>query len=707
MKKMKKALALLLVAAISLGMTGCTDNAGEEEESTTKAVSEMGEFTLDIDADATGLDESYHISQTLYGLFLEDINYAIDAGMYSELIKNRSFEYGALANNGSKHGWAASTADQLTFEVIDGTNDKSYLNENNPQYAKLVNKSSNLAGIYNSGYLDGLVCSKDQQFDFSIYLRAVDGYNGKVTIRLTDAKCEKIYAEETISDLKNEWWKYELSLTANEEVNSQLKFAVMIDKGSVEMDMVSLFPKDTYKDRQGGLREDIVQMLEELSPKFLRFPGGCVVEGKSLESAYSWKDSIGNGLEFEINGEKTIGDVAVRSQGINIWADLGKASANPYYMTYGVGFYEYFQLCEDIGAEPMPVVNAGMSCMIQGSSNFVPADVLAIDSDEFKQYVQDALDLVEFCKGDASTKWGAVRIAMGHEEEFPLTYVAIGNEQWSNEYYKRYEEFKAAFEKAAKDNPDLYGDIELVVANGPNSDSKEAWTKVNTKGSDYAGLVDEHFYETPEWLITHTARYDSYKRDSVPVFLGEYAGKANNLKAALGEAAFMTGLERNSDIVKMAAYAPIFANNTVNQWQPDMIWFNNTTVYGSINYYNQKLFATNLGTILLNSTLTGKFSKTTGTISQTVSVDEETGDIIIKIVNPYKQDSNVKINITNAANIETTAKVQRISAETDTVINSRGTPELCTIQESTTEVAESFDFGVPKYSITVLRIHTK
>lgn len=548
--------------------------------------------------------DTYDISDILYGLFFEDINFAVDGGIYAEMIKNRSFEYGTMATNRNMHGWY--TVNQASPSIVLEAED--CLNANNPTYLTLTNSQSDLAGITNTGFLDGMSLTENALYKFSIYAKSKD-YTGDIIIRLTNSSGKTIYGETKISGITNEWHKYSAELTSNATTGAAVRLQVLISKGSVDIDMVSLFPADTYKGRENGIRKDIGEYLEALNPGFLRFPGGCVVEGESLDNAYSWKDSIGNGMTFDINGETTYGDVAVRPLGEDIWGAEKTASAHPYYMTYGIGFYEYFLLCEDLDCEPVPILNAGLSCLIQGvKTTGVAADTLAITSDEFKQYVQDALDLVEFCRGGADTYWGNIRIQMGHEEPFKLTYLGIGNEQWTDAYFLRYEQFKKAFEEATAANPELYGGIELIVANGPVSSDKFAWNKIRIKGADYAGLVDEHYYQTPEWFLENTKRYDSYDRNSTAVFLGEYAAKSNTAKAALAEAAYMTGLERNGDIVKLAAYAPLFGNLTQTQWTPDLIWFNSTKVWGSPNYYVQKIFANNLADKNAASTLTGSVS---------------------------------------------------------------------------------------------------
>ncbi|NLJ97594.1 MAG: alpha-N-arabinofuranosidase [Clostridiales bacterium] len=586
------------------------ENNNTRDKDDNKMITYDYDYLLEIDASS-----SYDISPTLYGLFLEDINFAVDGGIYAEKIKNRSFEYGSMATKNKKHGW--SSLGEVEFEVINGLEDDSALNQNNPHYATITNSLNSLAGIGNEGFLDGLSIEENAVYNFSGYFKSTN-YRGEILLSLQD-DLGNSYGQGKISGITDNWQKFETQLTSSQTITRGLKFYVLIDKGTVDMDMISLIPQDTYKGRTNGIRKDIGEMLEELSPQFLRFPGGCIVEGKTLKSAYDWKDSIGNGLAFDINGRTTYGDVATRPLGVNLWGS-SQASKHPYYMTYGIGFYEFFLLCEDLGAEPVPIVNAGMSCQIQGTRRVgTPAESFEIGTDEFQQYIQDALDLVEFAKGGADTKWGAIRIAMGHTDPFNLRYVGIGNEQWGEVYFSRYEAFKSAFEEAAINNPELYGDIELIVSNGPVAGDRYAWNKIATKGKDYVGLVDEHYYMEASWFLTNTNRYDSYDRNSVPVFLGEYAAKANTAEAALAEAAYMTGLERNGDVVALASYAPLFGNSTSIQWSPDLIWFNNHTVWGSPNYYVQKIFSNNVCSKILATSFTGE-SLTSESISGKIGV---------------------------------------------------------------------------------------
>lgn len=574
-------------------------------------------YTLDIDAS----DKMHDISDLLFGIFIEDINFAADGGLYAEMVQNRSFEFTQLAKGNEKHAW--SDIGPIDATVV--TDDESgCLNCNNPNYMVLTNASDESAGIANCGFLDGMAIEEGKNYLFSVYAKANGSYDG--TIRVAITVDGEPTAAAQIDGIKAEWTKYELMLQPEMTAHSKVKLEVTIDRGSVCLDMVSLFPEDTYRGRENGLRKDLAEKLEALQPAFLRFPGGCVVEGITLEKAYDWKDSIGvdeNREPLMFNG--TYGDVAARKMGQNIWTNEATTS-DPYpsFMTYGLGFYEYFLLAEDIGAIGVPVINAGMCCM--GQSNGTGP---AVGSGEFEQYIQDALDLVEFCRGGSDTTWGAVRAAMGHEEPFELKYIGIGNEQWGEEFYVRYEAFAEAFSEAKVANPELYGDVELMFTAGvDDGDSgldysrayEEAarWLKENPDKSmeDFAGAIDHHYYNAPEWFLKHTDYYDeeNYSRDyltdtkyngGIRVFLGEYAAFSNTMQAALAEAAYMTGLERNGDIVEMAAYAPLFGNLTATHWAPDLIWFNNHKATSSINYYVQQIFSLNKGKKLIQSELNG------------------------------------------------------------------------------------------------------
>ena len=614
----RKAIAVVVSALTAFFGTVFPDNGTPAERPDANTVTaydaSAADYTLDIDAS----DELYDISDLLFGIFFEDINFAADGGLYAEKIVNRSFEFTDAAVDDALYGWSAVNGAELS--VVKNAEDM--LNENNPNYLNVSNAGDIFAGVANRGFLDGISVEEGEKYNVSFYAKGLGGYTGRVYVKLLCA--DKTLAEGEISAVTSGWTKYELSLTSSETAFQGVTLAVMIDNGSAAFDMISMFPENTYKNRENGMRRDLGEMLEALEPKFLRFPGGCIVEGYDAETAYSWKDSVGVGRDgepLEFGGK--YGDVAARKQGTNLWTNLA-ATDDPYpsFMSYGLGFYEYFLLAEDLGALGVPVINCGLYCQMRGMG---PVETY---TPEFEVYLQDMLDLVEFCRGSADTKWGKVRASLGHEEPFELKYICIGNENEGEVYFERYQAFLETFNAAKAENPGLYEGIELIYSagafdatHGENYLPSYEYAKEQIGSgsvSDFAGATDQHYYNEPEWFLENADYYDAdnYSRDvdgmtdsiyggALQVFLGEYAAKSNTLRAALAEAAYMTGLERNGDIVRMAAYAPLFGNLTATHWSPDLIWFNNHQVTGSISYYMQKLFSTNAGTTLLSSSLNG------------------------------------------------------------------------------------------------------
>ncbi len=581
---------------------------------------EAADYTLDISPE----NEIHDISELLFGIFFEDINFAADGGLYAEKIVNRSFEYTEIAENDELYGW--STVGEAENTVIKDDKE-NYLNENNVNYLVIKNASSEKAGIENRGFLDGMAVEENADYNVSFYAKSPDGYSGDITVRLNVNGETKAEASASVISSSAEWQKYELSLTSPVQAHENVTLSVLIDKGEVWFDMISMFPEDTFMGRENGLRKDLAEMLEALQPKFLRFPGGCIIEGYDDDTAYDWKDSVGvdeNREPLLFNG--TYGDVAARKQSANLWTNIAATDdPQPSFMTYGLGFYEYFLLCEDIGAVGVPVLNCGLFCQMRGKG---PVEMY---TPEFQRYIDDMLDLVEFCRGDENTVWGKVRIEMGHEEPFELKYICIGNENEGEDYFERYSAFLEAFNEAKAENPELYEGLELIYSAGTDDGTsgtqylpsyEYAKNELEEMGSenalDFAGATDQHYYNDPIWFFKNADYYDedNYKRtfegmtDSIygggiNVFLGEYAARSNRLEAALAEAAYMTGLERNGDIVTMAAYAPLFGNLTATHWSPDLIWFNNHQVTGSISYYAQKLFSVNQGTAVLEHKLSG------------------------------------------------------------------------------------------------------
>ena len=611
-----------VIAALTAFFTalfGGTGAVPEEKErpapNTVAAYDEAGaDCVLHIDA-ANGVHE---ISDLLFGVFFEDINFAADGGLYAEMVANRSFEFTSLAAGDQLYHYRPVGDALLEVRI----NAPDALNANNPNYLKLTNPGEAEAGVENTGFLEGM-CVTRGNYRFSVYAKALSGYTGGFTARIVAG--DTVLAEDSVAALTGDWQKYTLSLTCGEAAAGDVRLQVLIGEGTAALDMVSLFPENTYKNRENGMRADLGEALEALHPRFLRFPGGCVIEGYNIPTAYRWKDSVGadaNGEPMLFNG--AYGDVAARRQGENIWTDHS-ATEDPWpsFMSYGLGFYEYFQLAEDIGAVGVPVLNCGLYCQMRGMHGE------DMESADFAAFLQDMADLVEFCRGDADTKWGAVRVSMGHEEPFALKYIGIGNENEGEEYFERYQAFLDRFNAEKAKNPALYEGIELIYSAGASDAMGSGNHRLafayaasvlgdETDAAAFAGAIDEHYYQSPEWFLQNADYYDenNYRRSvsemtetvyggAIPVFLGEYAARSNTLKAALAEAAYMTGLERNGDIVRMAAYAPLFSSVTAYHWSPNLIWYDNGGVTPSVNYYVQKLFSNNQGDTLLQSTLTG------------------------------------------------------------------------------------------------------
>ena len=558
------------------------------------------------------------VQPTMYGIFFEDINYAADGGLYGELVKNRSFEFpDALM------GWKA-------FGKFEVKNDGPF--ERCPHYVVLNYSGHNdtATGLQNEGYF-GIGIEKDEEYRFTVWAKTVSG-DANVEVSLVDESTMEEHQEFATAELKvsgNEWKKYELILKSPKTVQKANLRLLLKGKNGVALEHVSLFPKHTFKDRENGMRRDLAQALYDLHPGVFRFPGGCIVEGSSLDQRYQWKNSIGPVENRPLNGNRWLSTFNYR-----LFPD--------YYQSYGLGFYEYFLLSEDIGAEPLPVLNVGMACQFQNQND--PSAHVAVK--DLQPYIQDCLDLIEFANGDVNTTWGKKRAEMGHPAPFNLKFLAVGNEQWDDLYYKRLRPFVKAIK--AK-----YPNIKLVGTSGPDSEGEmfeKGWKAMKELKAD---LVDEHFYLDEHWFLSHGLRYEGYDRKGPKVFAGEYAchGKGkkwNHFETSLYEAAFMTDLERNADVVDMATYAPLFAHVDGWQWRPDMIWYDNTRMFKSVSYYVQQMYACNKGTNVLPLTMNGKSvagqEGQDGLFASAV-VDKKKGEIIVKVANTSDKAQDVTLNL--------------------------------------------------------------
>jgi alpha-L-arabinofuranosidase len=522
---------------------------------------DVTDYAITVDPAARGAK----IDDTMYGVFFEDINRAADGGLYAELVQNRSFEYSTADN---------SSYTPLTSWTVSGNgevvNDDGRLGERNRNYLSLGAGSS----VTNAGYNTGIHVDEGKKYDFSVWARADAGT--ALTVSLQDADGTLATARK-VTVTKSGWVQYKATFTAA-RTSSDGRLTVA-SSAAAALDMVSLFPRDTYRGEPNGLRKDLAEKIAALHPGFVRFPGGCLVNTGSMEDysaasdwqrkrSYQWKD--------------TIGPVEQRATNANFWG---------YNQSYGLGYYEYFRLSEDIGAMPLPVVPALVTGCGQNKA--------VVDEALLKRHIQDTLDLIEFANGPASSTWGKVRARMGHAKPFHLTHIEVGNEEnLPNEFFARFKEFRAAIQ--AK-----YPNIQVISNSGPDDSGSTFDTAWQLNKDAKVDMVDEHYYNSPRWFLQNNDRYDSYDRSGPKVFLGEYASQGNAFKNALTEAAFMTGLERNADVVKLASYAPLFANEDYVQWRPDLIWFNNHASWNSANYEVQKLFMTNVGDRVVPSTATG------------------------------------------------------------------------------------------------------
>ena len=580
------------------------------------AMSSLGAFAQHqfmVQANKPGVE----IQPTMYGIFFEDINFGADGGLYAEMVENRSFEFPQRLM-----GW--NTFGNVTLNDVKPAFDR------NPHYVTLESAGARekQTGLENRGFF-GMGLKKDMKYDFTVYgrLHLIDGKQGKIRVELVNSKNDVI-AKQVINITNNKWQKLTATLTSP-QTDAKGLMRVYLEKGSesVDLDHISLFPEDNWN----GLRADLVQDLADLKPGIFRFPGGCIVEGTDLDTRYEWKNSVGAPENRPLNE--------------NRWRDTFTHRLFPnYYQSLGLGFYEYFLLSEKIGAEPLPILSVGLACQYQNDDKDPNAHVAVKD---LQSYIDDALDLIEFANGPVTSKWGKLRADMGHPAPFNLKQIGIGNEQWGPMYPERLQKFMEQIH--AK-----YPKIKICGSSGPSSDGKDfdyGWEQMRKLGVD---MVDEHYYKSPEWFLSNASRYDKYDRKGPKVFAGEYASHMrgvnaptvamNNFGAALSEAAFMTGLERNADVVYQATYAPLFAHVEGWQWRPDLIWFNNLESVRSVNWYVQMLYGTNRGTNMLKLTENGNAVKGEGSLYASAVYDKHKKQYIVKIANAGDKEQEITLN---------------------------------------------------------------
>jgi alpha-N-arabinofuranosidase len=621
------------------------------------------------------------VQPTMWGIFFEDINFGADGGLYAELVKNRSFEFDVPLM-----GWREEKSDRFSINSQSGAAmivNQGHEQPNNPRFARITVNADNAYAMINEGF-HGMGIKKDLKYNFSVLSRVQEG-NVSIVVELVDDQ-QKVIGSSTLRPDNKEWKKYLSEITpATTSPKTRLRLSFR-GTGVVDIDMVSLFPTDTWKNRPEGLRADLVQLLYDLKPGFLRFPGGCIVEGRDLSQRYQWK--------------KTVGDIEDRQLLINRWnTEFKHRPAPDYYQSFGLGFYEYFLLSEDLGAEPLPILSCGIACQ------FNTAEVVPMD--QIDPYIQDALDLIEFANGPVTSKWGKLRADMGHADPFNMKFIGVGNEQWGPQYIERYK----VFEKAIKAK---YPSMKIVSGSGPFPEGElfdYAWEELKELNAE---IVDEHYYKNPGWFLENATRYDKYDRKGPKIFAGEYAAQSvaiaspdnkNNWECALSEAAFMTGLERNADVVHLTSYAPLMAHAEKWQWTPDLIWFDNLSAYGTPNYYVQKLFSNNKGTNVI-PVLSGK-ENVTGQKSLYASAvwDKNTKEIIVKLVNASNNIHDTEITLEGSGKLASAGTVTVLTSENKGDVNTLNSPQNIAPKEERLAVkGKKLTLSLAPQSLTVVKV---
>lgn len=620
-------------------------------------------------------EETKEISDLLMGIFFEDINYSADGGLYAELIQNRDFEYDPSDREGDKnwnstHSWKLE-GENATFTI--STSDP--IHPNNPHYAVLKTNQPG-AALTNTGF-DGIALKAGEKYDFSLFARIPEGSkSGKLLVRLVDAD-GTVQGETTVTVSSRSWKTYKAVLTAKTSADTRLELRPQ-SAGEIELDMISLFPQNTFKGRKNGLRPDLAQTLADMHPRFVRFPGGCVAHGDGLKNIYQWKN--------------TIGPLEARKPARNLWG---------YHQSMGLGYYEYFQFCEDIGAEPLPVLAAGVPCQNSACHGDLRGGQQGgIPMSEMGAYIQDILDLIEWANGDArKTKWGKIRAESGHPKPFNLKYIGIGNEDLITDVFE--ERFTMIYLAIKEKYPEMI----VVGTVGPfneGTDYVEGWKLADKLG---VPMVDEHYYQSPGWFLHNQDFYDKYDRSKkTKVYLGEYAthipGRRANMETALTEALYLTALERNGDVVHMSSYAPLLAKDGRTQWNPDLIYFNNREVRPTTGYYVQKLYGQNAGDHYIPSqiNLDNQDSRVKLRVGSSIVRDSKTGDVIVKLVNLLPVSIETDVRLPGMDGIQSSA--------TRTVL--AGAPEATPLPVTDTiEAGTSFKQELPAYSFTVIRLKTQ
>ncbi len=627
------------------------------------------EVTLTVEAGHPGAA----INPAMWGVFFEDINFGADGGLYAEMVKNRSFEF-----PDPMMGWIKISPSLAQGEL--SVRDEDPLTPANPHYLRVHSEGTAVFGICNTGFR-GMGVSQNENYNFSVAIRGVAGAPALQAQLMAEDGSE---LDSTLLDGFGARWKQRTFVFHPKASDWRARLYLLVKgKGTVDLDMVSLFPEHTWKNRPGGWRADMVQMLADLQPGFLRFPGGCIVEGSQLDRRYQWKNTLG-----------PVGDRRVL---INRWNyEFVHRPTPDYFQSFGLGFFEFFQLCEDIGAQPLPILNCGMACQFN-SGQLCPIDQL-------EPYIQDALDLIEFANGPETSVWGAKRAALGHGQPFNMKMIGVGNEQWGHQYIERYVKFADALKKA-------HPEIMLVSDTGPSPDDERfqfLWPKLQELHAD---IVDQHCYANPVWFFENTHRYDNYDPNGPKVFMGEYAAQSvgvvspknrNTLECALAEAAYMTGLERNAAVVRMASYAPLFGNADAWQWTPNLIWVDSHRIYGTPDYYVQQLFSRNRGDVVLPVAIENPEG---ANLFASAVKDNQSKEIILKVVNAGNLPASAMIQLDDLTPSSYKAQATILTSRNTADENSFDQPrKVVPVTVLIGKVKSRFHYSFRPNSLTVLRI---
>ncbi len=626
--------------------------------------------SFDIDLKKVGAP----IQPTMYGIFFEDINYAADGGLYAELVKNRSFEFPYALQ-----GWKAFGRVEIRE---DGPFDRC------PHYARLMDPghAHKQTGLDNEGFF-GIGVEAGKTYRFSVWARVPDGKDGAIRVELVNTASSgenQFFVQQTVKVSGSAWKKYETVLKPElTDPKAVLRIFLDAPRATVDLEHISLMPGDAL---EGIYRRDLAQALADLHPGIFRFPGGCIVEGTDLETRYNWKNSVGPAENRPINE--------------NRWEYTFPHRFYPdYFQSYGLGFYEFFLLSEIIGSEPLPILSCGLACQFQNDDPKAHVPV-----EELQPYIQDALDLIEFANGGTNTKWGALRAEMGHPAPFNMKFIGIGNEQWDQLYPDHLAPFVDALRKA-------HPEIKIVGSSGPDSEGKQfdyLWPEMKRLGAD---LVDEHFYRPYNWFLSQGSRYDNYDRKGPKVFAGEYACHAtgkkwNHFYASLLEAAFMTGLERNADIVHMATYAPLFAHVEGWQWRPDLIWYDNLRSMRTVSWHVQQLYGRYKGENVLKLTMDGRpVAGAEGQNGLFASAVKDGDKVYVKVANTSEKAQPVCLNFTGLKKKDPGLKaVRRIVLKSDELYKDNTLDEPCAIVPAEavfTGAGKTLEADVPALSFTI------